>query len=216
LVRYIHLNPVRAKMVSKPEQYPYSGHCAYLGLTPPGIVDVDPVLRHFGAKKKVAREAYRQFVGAGLKLGHREDLYLAEEGRFLGNEEFVDATIHRIGETKRLVLRGDQEEANKEFNANALIEAVERICRTSREEFCSPSKNGGAVKAKEMFVVTGWQMGASPKLLSEITGMSRSAVSRRNDAAKSKVRENREINTLAVNIRKEYRQCLLRIAKSQA
>src|SRR5438552_15027945 len=61
LVRYIHLNPMRAKMVSQPEQYQYSSHRAYLGLEAAGIVDVDPVLRHFGAKKKLAREAYRQF-----------------------------------------------------------------------------------------------------------------------------------------------------------
>lgn len=31
LVRYIHLNPVRAGMVKRPEQYNYSGHRAYLG-----------------------------------------------------------------------------------------------------------------------------------------------------------------------------------------
>src|SRR5438876_3834675 len=59
LVRYIHLNPVLATMVGKPEQYQYSGHRAYLGLEPATIVDVDPVLRHFGVKKKLAREAYR-------------------------------------------------------------------------------------------------------------------------------------------------------------
>src|SRR2546430_12392038 len=41
LVRYIHLNPVRAKMVDVPEQYKYSGHRAYLGL----------VLRHFGGEE---------------------------------------------------------------------------------------------------------------------------------------------------------------------
>src|SRR5438094_8775641 len=51
LVRYIHLNPVRAKMVGRPEEYQYSGHRAYLGLEPATIVDVDPVLRHFGVKK---------------------------------------------------------------------------------------------------------------------------------------------------------------------
>jgi hypothetical protein len=63
-VRYIHLNPVRAGIVQRPEQFKYSGHRAYLGLDTAGIVDVDPVLRHFGAKKAVAREAYQQFVDA--------------------------------------------------------------------------------------------------------------------------------------------------------
>src|SRR5438128_8424323 len=72
LVRYIHLNPVRAGMVVEPEQYEYSGHRAYLGLESTDIVDIDPVLRHFGVKKRVARQRYRQFVAAGMKLGHRE------------------------------------------------------------------------------------------------------------------------------------------------
>jgi REP element-mobilizing transposase RayT len=62
LVRYIHLNPVRAQMVSRPEQYQYSSHRASLGLEAVGIVDVDPVLRHFGARKELARKAYRQFI----------------------------------------------------------------------------------------------------------------------------------------------------------
>src|SRR5436190_21837417 len=47
LVRYIHLNPVRAGMVRMPEEYKYSGHRAYLGLEPPGVQNVDPVLRRF-------------------------------------------------------------------------------------------------------------------------------------------------------------------------
>src|SRR5436190_1222780 len=62
LVRYIHLNTVRAKMVERPEDYKYSGHRAYLGLEAAGILDVDPVLRHFGAKRKIARQAYIRLI----------------------------------------------------------------------------------------------------------------------------------------------------------
>ena len=94
LVRYVHLNPVRARIVRKPEEYQYSSHRAYLGLAPAGIVDIDPVLRHFGAKREVARERYRQFVAAGIRHGRREEFYATEDGRFLGTQEFVDATIH--------------------------------------------------------------------------------------------------------------------------
>ncbi len=203
LVRYIHLNPVRARMVGKPEQYQYSGHRAYLGLEPATIVDVDPVLRHFGVKKKLAQEAYRQFVAAGMKLGHQKQFYLVDEERFLGTEEFIDATIHRIGEARR-VRGGDQ--TNQEFNADALIEAVEKVCRIPRGEFCGSGKSVGAVTAKEMLVLTGCRAGASLKMLSEITGLSSSATSRRNDAAKSKVRENDRMSKLADSIWKQYRQ----------
>jgi putative transposase len=207
LVRYIHLNPVRARMVDKPEQYKYSGHRAYLALEPAGIVDTDPVLRHFGVKKTVARERYRQFVAMGIKLGHQPEFYLTDEGRILGTEEFVDATIHRIGETRRAVRKERGVKVNQKFSAEALealIEAVEKICRIPRAQFCGSGKRAGAVMAKEMFVLAGRQAGASLKILSEITGISSSAISRRHDAAIFKVRNNEELRKLAASIYEQY------------
>ena len=62
---------------------------------------MDPVLRHFGASKEEARDRYRKFVAAGIKLGHCEEFYAADAGGILGSEEFIDATIHRLGETGR-------------------------------------------------------------------------------------------------------------------
>jgi hypothetical protein len=216
LVRYIHLNPVRARMVNSPEQYQYSGHRAYLGLEPAAIVDCDPVLRHFGVKKKRAREAYRQYVNAGVGLGHQESLYQADEGRILGSDEFVDAIIHRIGETKHLSRRDGPRNASKGFNCDALLKAVEAVCDLPREEFCHAGKNGPAIIAKELFILAGCDEGASLKLLSEITGLSRSAVSRRKDAARLKVRESGETSKLRQRIEEYYRLSCLRIAKSQA
>jgi REP element-mobilizing transposase RayT len=204
LVRYIHLNPVRAGMVEKPEQYQHSGHRAYLGLERPGIVDVDPVLRHFGVKKTVARERYVQFVAAGMKLGHQAELYPTDEGRILGTEGFVDATIHRIGETSLAIRKEERVKVNKQFSAEALIEAVEKICRIPRAQFCGASKSAAAVRAKELFVLTGRRAGASLTLLSEITGISSSAISRRHDAAKFKVRDNNELSKLAASINEQY------------
>jgi len=216
LVRYIHLNPVRAGMVDRPEQYQYSGHRAYLGLERAGLVDTDPVLRHFGARKKVAREAYVQFVGAGMNLGHQSEFYQAEEGRILGTEEFVDAIIHRIGDATLREKRSAGKEVNPELNADALIDAVERSCRMASVDFCGSGKNALAVTAKEVLVMVGSQLGANPKVLSEIAGMSRSAVSRRKDAARLKMQDNGEMRTLAASVWKLYQENCRRIAKSQA
>ena len=213
LVRYIHLT-VRAKMVGKPEEYPYSGHRGYLGLELASIVDVDPVLRHFGAKKELARKAYREFVKAGMKGGHQKELYPEDDGRILGTEEFVDATIRHIGET---TARGAvQNRLAEEFNAEALIEAVEETCRISRADFCSSAKTPAVVRAREMLLLIGCELGVSLKALSEITGLSSSALSRRHDAAKFKMRENEETSKLAASIRRVYQRRCSRIAESQA
>jgi putative transposase len=44
LIRYIHLNPVRAGMVRDPEEYPWTGHRDYLGKGEENLIDSDLVL----------------------------------------------------------------------------------------------------------------------------------------------------------------------------
>jgi hypothetical protein len=83
LVRYIHLNPVRARIVRRPEDFEYSGHRAYLGLHKSGLVDTEPVLRHFGATKKRAVEVYRQFVEVHL-TEKSQDAFLSSGRPFAG------------------------------------------------------------------------------------------------------------------------------------
>jgi REP element-mobilizing transposase RayT len=62
LIRYVHLNPVTAGLVTDPIDYPWSGHGAYLGLGSPDWMSVDVGLRLLGVR---AVAAYRAFVGVG-------------------------------------------------------------------------------------------------------------------------------------------------------
>ncbi len=83
LIRHIHLNPVRAKLVAKPEGYPYSGHRMYLTGEATEVLDPAWGLALFGG-----RAAYRRFVLEGLAEGHREEYYEVADQRFLGTEDF--------------------------------------------------------------------------------------------------------------------------------
>src|SRR5262249_7497493 len=83
LIRYIHLNPLRAKIVRNPEQYQYSSHRAYARLEKEHLVDADPVLRHFGGRKRQARERFSLFVRAGMRLGHQEEFYERKKAGYL-------------------------------------------------------------------------------------------------------------------------------------
>lgn len=62
LVRYIHLNPVRAQMVADPRDYPWSSHRTYLGTPCPGWLQTEPVLAMFGRTPDAARTAYLRFL----------------------------------------------------------------------------------------------------------------------------------------------------------
>jgi REP-associated tyrosine transposase len=89
LVRYIHLNPVRAGLVDDPEKYPYSGHRAYVradGRIGDGSVRVEPrpVLDVLGGPA-----AYRRFVLATVAAGREDRYYRTEDQQILGGSGFA-------------------------------------------------------------------------------------------------------------------------------
>jgi len=87
LLRYIHLNPLRAKLVgdlSGLESYPYCGHGVILGRVSYDWQDRDYVLSWFGRREGEARSAYRRFVKEGVALGRRPELVGGGLGRSLG------------------------------------------------------------------------------------------------------------------------------------
>ena len=77
LVRYIHLNPLRVKLVrdiKALESYPYCGHGAILGKVSYDWQDRHSVLAQFGGSEGQARAAYHRFVEEGIALGRRPEL----------------------------------------------------------------------------------------------------------------------------------------------
>ena len=96
LVRYIHLNPVRAGMVKRPERYAYSGHASYLRAGTPKIIEAAPVLSLLGGKR-----SYERFVLDGMGENHNEQYYAVEDQRFLGDEGFGEELSRQVGEEER-------------------------------------------------------------------------------------------------------------------
>jgi REP element-mobilizing transposase RayT len=91
LSRYIHLNPVRAKMVPTPSEYQWSSYPAFIGeLEAAPFLETDWLLSNFGKSKKKARRNYKDFVeGADIKTienPHRQ----VTEGFILGDLDFVN------------------------------------------------------------------------------------------------------------------------------
>jgi hypothetical protein len=97
LVRYLHLNPVRAGVVPDLEalkSFPWSGHSALLGTVPRPWQETQTILAQFGASPRRARAAYRAFVAAGVSRGRRPELQGGGLRRSLGGWQAV-ATLRR-------------------------------------------------------------------------------------------------------------------------
>ena len=77
LVRYIHLNPLRANIVKTIEEldrYPFCGHRTLIGKAKQPWMDADYVLLLFGRSRRKGLAEYRKFMEEGVGLGHQPEL----------------------------------------------------------------------------------------------------------------------------------------------
>jgi putative transposase len=90
LSRYIHLNPVRAKMVSSPADYQWSSYGAFIGKQKsPQFLETDWLLSTFGKSRKNARKSYQDFVEKVDAKVIDNPSELVTEGFLLGDGNFI-------------------------------------------------------------------------------------------------------------------------------
>ena len=86
LIKYIHLNPVRAKISKTPGEYRWSSHRSYVGREEDGLVDIDRVLGMFSENKRRARNLYRAYMSDSRGLG-KEEVYHSVVQNILGSDD---------------------------------------------------------------------------------------------------------------------------------
>mgnify|MGYP000863328060 CR=1 FL=1 len=97
LVRYLHLNPLRAGVVAglrALDGYPWTGHSALVGAVPRPWQDTQTVLAQFAPTRRRAVHAYRAFLAAGIPQGRRPELQGGGLVRSLGGWAAV-STLRR-------------------------------------------------------------------------------------------------------------------------
>lgn len=95
LSRYLHLNPVRAGMVKKPEDYPWMSYRYYTADTAPHWLTTSFILNYFGNKEATSKEKYREFVDNLINLEYSTPLQETIASTILGSAEFVSEIQER-------------------------------------------------------------------------------------------------------------------------
>lgn len=133
LVRYLHLNPLRAGRVESLEaldHHPWCGHGAIMGTRICEWQDVDGVLKHFGKRAGTARRAYRRFLEKGVSTGRRPDLVGGGLIRSAGGWDAVKKARKEGGR-----LKGDERVlGDTDFVLKMLAHADERLSEAARLE----------------------------------------------------------------------------------
>jgi REP-associated tyrosine transposase len=90
LARYIHLNPLEAGLVSRPEDYRWSSYNAYFGQSAFTWLETDRVLFYFGPTRAIALEALAKFMEANEEVAlDQKEIERAGRSGIYGSEEFT-------------------------------------------------------------------------------------------------------------------------------
>ncbi len=90
LSRYVHLNPVRAKIVHAPEEYPWSSYRDYIGMRRPlDWLYRDFILGCFDAEVSKAQDRYRDFVTALVDQAYASPMEAVLGSALLGGADFI-------------------------------------------------------------------------------------------------------------------------------
>ncbi len=128
LSRYIHLNPVRAHMVAKPEDYSWSSYSYFIkDIRPPDYLETTFLLGYFGDKEKKSKKGMKAFVEEGMEKEIKNPLNEVERGTLLGGKGFIDWVKERF-----IAFRDNDREITvikklKKVEPNKIKDSLEKI-----------------------------------------------------------------------------------------
>jgi len=211
LVRYIHLNPIRAGIVQDLKalgSYPRCGHGVLLGRIDHIWQDAEYILKRFGASVKAARRSYVAFVSKGISEGRRPDLVgggllrsvggwsalkairatgmrVMGDERILGSSNFVETVLKSANEEYEMRARF----RSRGLSLEKVIDAVAGYFEIKKDEIKSQSRRRAVALARAVIsIVAIEKMGFSGADVARTLHLTPSAVSKlvfraRNDPA---------------------------------
>ena len=198
LVRYIHLNPLRAGKVENVKMlgsYPWAGHSVIMGKQERKWQDVGKVLAYFGRRKRKAIAGYEEYIGEGVKAGRRAELTggglvrslggwaevlsarrrgerTASDARILGRGEFVEEVFSEAEEKVKETLRWRRRVPNLE-NLLAQVGKEEKV---EPEEIRRGSRRRPVARARKRLCRVAKEMGYSGAAVARYLGVTTSLV----------------------------------------
>ncbi len=202
LVRYIHLNPLRSRMVKDIKElnsYPWSGHAVTMGKNNISWQETEEVLSLFGQRQHEAVARYLDFIKEGINMGKRDDLtggglrrsaggwegvfrlkkakerWQGDE-RILGDGDFVSQALKTAEEDleRRELLK------QKGWNLEKVAARVCALLKIEKTGLLQRSRLNNISKGRELLIYWGSkELGISGSKLAIYLGISSAAVSKK-------------------------------------
>jgi hypothetical protein len=175
LVRYIHLNPLRSKLVKSLDQldrYPWSGHSIIVGKRKNEWQNRDYVLKWFGKKEGEAKKKYCIYLRKGIEKGRRPELVggglirsyggwsVVKAMRRSGNRELSDSRILGESEFVQRIIREAETRVKRQLpfekEQQKIDEFLAKMCRKEKvsiEELKAGSRRKEVSRARSLITI---------------------------------------------------------------
>ena len=190
LLRYVHLNPIRAKVCRSMKElavYPWTGHAALMGTMSNEFQHIDPVLRRFGRDLAESRAKYEAFLQRGLEQEEEDEVarLIGRSNAGVGLHDEPSCWV--IGEREFVAeaIRRDTEHAMRLSRLKRAEWTLERLAQHVGEKLGLEAKRltwrfsrGPYAKARSALAAVGYrQMGVAQTKIADFLGVTPSAVS---------------------------------------
>ncbi len=203
LSRYIHLNPVQAKIVASPGEFSWSSYPTFTGKAKsPAWLTTGEILNHFGKRKNTAIRNYRSFVEE-LDIATLEDPGKETFGGFiLGDGSFI-----KWVQSTFLFSQGNAEipQLKKLQPKVPLAGIVDVVCtayKCEKEKILQKGRHRSQERGMAIFLARDLS-GLSGKELGSYFGVSGAAITMRYNQFSNEVSANQKLRKLVQKIKKQ-------------
>lgn len=181
LIRYVHLNPLRAGLVrnlAELEHYPWTGYSILMGHQEATFEAVQEVLENFGSNVGGARENLKSFMAEGLGQEWQPDQRVVDQekihglGPILGSKEFAINLFEKTSGKK------NSAQDIPQLRFTDIADAVAREYGFQRPLLHSASRERRVSKARALVCYLSREYGGTPSAeLKKTFGLSGGAIS---------------------------------------
>lgn len=204
LIRYIHLNPVKAVMTARPEDYRWSSHRAYLRTDDYAWLMFDHVLGKFGDSVSEAIKQFQEYVLAGIGVEEEIDFEAGCVDGVLGDDDFIEST--------KMPLEVDYDLRAPSVKLEDLLQSAFHLYEVTEESLRMPGKSREQAHVRSILAaIVRSSHGVTLQDLSLYLGRDISTISKAGTLLLDKARQNPQLELEL----KQFKDTHLRIANAK-
>jgi len=201
LSRYVHLNPVRAKLVDKPEQYAWSSYSSYIGKSKEiPWLEYNWILSQFGLDRSTSRKRYREFVSKAGEESTESPFGEVYGQVILGTAGFIEKTKYFLKSKEVGQEIVDHNRLRAQVQPEDILAAVAAAFNTERDTLTHKGGRKNTAKNVALYLIKRYTGLGNQEIGNLFGGMHYSAVTKASARLETEMAQDKGLRSIVKEI----------------